>query len=324
MNRFGLGTVIAVGLASAAAGFVVRGLIRPSPPPAPPAAWEPLPIQPIPAPAPAPPVIAQVQVPPRPRVQAVVLPAAAPPPAAAPEVAAPAPPPVAVAPAPPAGKRIVVPYRALEGSAQRIIIPVTFNGRVTAQILLDTGAPSMHITYPLAARIGVLREGDSRLMTEARGIGGSAAAALVILDSISVGEASTEFVPVTVSTPISDAFEGLVGMDFVAGYSTQIDTEHHVLVLTELPPRGDAPGGHDEAWWRRTFGELNSQQALWQGLRARFKDRQDHSLASAGSQVDELRRLLDFSTTQEHEAQVLLDRLERYAASNAVPREWRR
>jgi hypothetical protein len=219
---------------------------------------------------------------------------------------------------------VVVPYRALEGSAQRIIIPVTFNERVTALMAVDTGAPGLHLTYPLAARIGVLRDGDSRLLIQARGIGGAASATLVVLDSISVGEARTEFVPATVTQPMSDAFEGLVGMDFVAGYSTQIDAEHHLLVLTELPRRGDMPGGHDEAWWRRTFGELVGQQSYWVGLEAKLKDRQDHSGVSAGREADDLKRMLEFSDSQATEARALADRLDRYANSNAVPREWRR
>jgi hypothetical protein len=320
--------VIAVGIVSGASGFFLRGLLRPVG--APPAAvaqspsWEPLPLKPV---SPPPPVAVQVPVPERPRAEPIAAPVAPPPaplPAATPAVATPEPPPAPLAPPPVVRKRIVVPYRALEGSAQRIIVPVTFNGRVTAPMAVDTGAPGMHITFPLAARIGVLHDGDSHLITQAAGIGGRSAAALVVLDSISVGEARTDFVPATVTEALSDAFEGLVGMDFIAGYAIQIDTQQHVLVLTELPPSGDMPGGHDEAWWRRTFGELMGQQTLWQGIRTRLKDRQDHSSVSAGTQADELRQLVDFSISQAHEAQVLVDRLERYAANNAVPREWRR
>src|SRR5262249_26152521 len=112
--------------------------------------------------------------------------------------------------------KIRVPFTAFEGSAQRIIIPVKVNDRVTVSMAMDTGAPGTVISFKLAAHLGVLREGDGALLTQTGGIGGRAPAVLLVLDSLAVHEARTEFVPATVTDLHTDAFEGLVGMDFLA------------------------------------------------------------------------------------------------------------
>jgi hypothetical protein len=143
---------------------------------------------------------------------------------------------------------------------------------------------------------------------------------LVVLDSLSVDEARTEFVPATVTAPLTNAFEGLVGMDFLAGYSVHIDTQRHRLVLTELPESSARPAGHDEAWWRRTFTQFDGQQTYWQQVHASLKERVSRSQISGDGSAE----LLSFAERQAHEADQLASRLERYASNNSVPREWRR
>ena len=326
--------VALVALASAGLGFVARGFVGSAPPPPALVAEAPVPVTshasapagPGAAPGPAvvtePPVAAVTA---DPRAPAAAVAAALPNPSAqaAPvQLAASAPAPAAAPKAPqaPALRQITVPYKNLEGQAQRIIIPVKLNDRVTAEMALDTGAPGTIIFVPLAKRLGVMDEGANRLMTTAGGIGGRTPALLVILESLSVDEARTEFVPATVTMSLTEAFEGLVGMDFLAGYSVHIDTQQHRLVLTELPGSGARPAGHDEAWWRRTFTQLDGQQALWRGFNATLKEQ----VSSANVSSKRISELLRYAERQEHEAELLAARLERYASLNAVPREWRR
>ncbi len=314
--------VIIIALASVGLGYGLRSLRSPPPaqPPATPAvvAWTPPPVlddtvEPAPAlaaelpklePAPMPTSVAVRE--PEARVE---------------------PPPVKPA-APPAKfanqKRFVVPYRPNEGDAARIIIPVKINGGPTVAMALDTGAPGAIITFKLAARLGVLREGDGRLVTQASGIGGSAAAALVVLDSLSVGDVKSDFVPATVADFQSDAFEGLVGMDFLAGYSLQIDTAHNELIFTELPTGPNWPAGHDETWWRRTFRQVKGAREYWMATQVSMQARINQSQSSAGDEADELKKLLTFSQSQHREADILERRLDRYAATHSVPLEWRR
>lgn len=325
--------VALVALVSASLGFVARGFVGHLRPP-------PAHVAETPSPVPPPPPLAEPIAAPSPTVATESQGAAAPVVAPAPAVAAaaaipnpsaqtrpvqPAAPMSAANGAPkepevPALREIAVSYDAFEGQADRIIIPVKLNGRVTAAMALDTGAPGTVIFAPLAKRLGVFDAGSNRLMTTAGGIGGQTPAVLVVLDSLSVDEARTEFVPATVTAPMTDAFEGLVGMDFLAGYSVHIDTQQHRLVLTELPESNARPAGHDEAWWRRTFTQFQGQQTLWHQVHATLKERVSHSHVSGDGSAE----LLSFAERQAREAELLATRLERYASHNSVPREWRR
>ena len=212
-------------------------------------------------------------------------------------------------------KRYVIPYNPYEGSARRIIIPVTFNNRITAPMLLDTGAPGMQISYSLAEKLGILEDEDGKLSIMVSGVGGAAPALLTIIDEISVGQAKSHFVPTIISRPISLSFEGLVGMDFMAKYSVQIDTKRHVLYLDELPDSPDTPAGHDEEWWRLNFHNFKSLRHNLQ----QYRDR----LYSLNNDSGKIKKLREFADRQYDEANSMLDRLRVYASENSVPLQWR-
>jgi hypothetical protein len=71
-------------------------------------------------------------------------------------------------------RKFEVPYQASEGSARRVIVPVTFNDRVTVPMALDTGSPGMVVSFGLAARLGLFSADKGTLVVEASGIGGTA------------------------------------------------------------------------------------------------------------------------------------------------------
>ncbi len=212
-------------------------------------------------------------------------------------------------------KKHVIPYTAYEGTARRIIIPVTFNRRVTAPMLLDTGAPGMHISSELAEKLGIMDKDEGKLWIHASGIGGSVPAVLTIIDSIQVGEAKDEFIPTTVSPSLSSKFEGLIGMDFMANYSIQIDAGRQVIILEELPPSLRMPAGHDEFWWRSTFRNFYSIKSAWKEYK--------NSLKNLDVDKNRLEQMKTFADQQYKEAQNLYDKLSVYASEHAVPREWR-
>jgi hypothetical protein len=212
-------------------------------------------------------------------------------------------------------KRYEIPYIAYEGAARRIIITVTFNNQITVHMLLDTGAPGMHISLRLAEELGILDNDEAKLNILVSGLGGSVPAIYTIIDSIQVGGAETTFIPTTISRSISDHFEGLIGMDFMANYSVQIDTEKHVLVLEELPESPDMPAGQNEEWWRLTFRRFNSMKARWEEYRK--------SLERVDMTMSHNRKVLEFAEKQYEEADALLNRLSVYASEHSVPLEWR-
>ena len=213
-------------------------------------------------------------------------------------------------------KHFEVPYRAFEGTSRRIIIPVTFNESVSANLLLDTGSPGLMISPKLAGRLGLLDDKSGSLFVIASGIGGAVPAILSVVDTVRVGEAQAEFLPATIAQVPSDDFEGLVGMDFLANYRIGIDINNSILVLDELPPQPNRPGGHDEAWWRANFQNFAKLKAEW----GDYLD----NLGKEAMTSSEMEKRIQIAKSQYEEAEKLCRRLERYARDNAVPMQWRR
>ncbi len=212
-------------------------------------------------------------------------------------------------------RKIKVPYTAFEGSSRRVIIPVQLNGSVTARMALDTGSPGMIIFDRLANRLGIFENDDGKLLTYSAGIGGQAPSILTVVDSVQVGRAEDRFIPTIVTQSLTDAFDGLIGMDFMANYSLRIDTAKHVVVFEELPDRQHMPGGHDEIWWRSNFRNFASRRTEWKLFIA--------SLDSQKIDLERLKRLKQFAERQYREADRLFTKLNNYAASNSVPMHWR-
>lgn len=223
----------------------------------------------------------------------------------------------------PAARRFELPYEPLEGRARRVIVQVRLNDRITAPMALDTGAPGMVISVRLAEQLGVFTQDQGKLIVLARGIGGEVPALRTILDTVALGQASERFVPVTVTSALSERFEGLIGMDLLGQYSVTIDAGRKVVVLQEQASAGQAPGGHDEAWWRANFAEFRTLRDDWQRFREGIERELADSQVGAGAAFDDLTRWRALATFQVQEAEKLLARLEHYASNQSVPRHWR-
>ena len=239
--------------------------------------------------------------------------------------------PIARAPEPPrapepAAKRsdqIIVPYRGQDARTQRILVPITVNGRATVMMALDTGAPDTLITQGLADHLGILEAEDGKLLSRASGIGGSAPALLVVLESLALGPATEQFVPATVTASLSENFEGLLGMDFITTFKVKIDSAQQVLILTLPQSDSKTPDGHGEQWWRRLFRQFKEQRKHWESYRDAVDQRIAKSPISEGVDMERLKRLRLLADNQAQEAEKLHNRLERHASNHSVPREWR-
>ncbi len=212
-------------------------------------------------------------------------------------------------------RKIEVPYTAYEGSSLRVIIPVQLNGSVTARMALDTGSPGMIIFDRLANKLGLFEKDDGKLLTYSAGIGGNAPSILTIVDSVQVGRAEDRFIPTSIVASLSDSFDGLIGMDFMANYAVRIDTARRVVVFEELPDRENMPGGHDEMWWRSNFRHFASRRAEWKQFMA--------SLNAQKMDRSNFDKMKHFADKQYREADRLFTKLNNYAVTNSVPMHWR-
>jgi len=316
----GWGTLLVAGAVGAALALSIMVVLKRDAPPAPPPA-APAQIPSVAESRMAPPVAARERVPfeePSLAVAVPVLPEARPA-----KTMFPQPPPPASDGEGDRPRQISIRYKAFAGGARRILVPVTVNGSGTVMMAVDTGAPSSLISLRLANQMGILRETDGKLLIRAGGIGGSAPALLVVLDSLAMGEAKQDFVPATVVASLSDNFEGLLGMDFISSFNAKIDSSQELLVLTLPRPNRSRPAGHDEHWWRSTFKDFGAQRASWERFRTYVDERVAKSDFSSGPAIDALVQLRAVADTQVNEADRLLSRLDRHASNNSVPREWR-
>ncbi|MEA3361689.1 MAG: aspartyl protease family protein [Thermodesulfobacteriota bacterium] len=216
---------------------------------------------------------------------------------------------------------ISIPYRAKEGSANRIIIDITFNGSVTAPILVDTGSPGLVVSAELANQLGLFDVDGSKLMVIISGIGGTQTAVRTIIDNLSIGAITEGFVPAHIVSDMSGAYQGLIGMDILSGYTLTIDPTNKRLIANLVPTAQDQPAGRGRSWWQTTFREFSYYNNFWeqQSVMIGKSDSPYSRLASSES-----KRVKDFIIDQKKEAQNLYHRLERFARSKAVPRHWRR
>ncbi len=216
-------------------------------------------------------------------------------------------------------EEIIIPYRNREGMADRVIVEITFNNRVTAPILVDTGSPGLILSASLAREIGLLSEEGNNLFVLVRGIGGNQVAARAILDELTVGPIRERVVPTHIIPDQSRAYRGLIGMDILSGYTLTIDTARRCLVARKLESSPNRPGGHDRLWWSRNFRELNAYISYWETQAA--------DISSGNSKYSKLssrfQNVKDFIDSQVVESRKLYERLDQHARYNSVPRHWR-
>jgi hypothetical protein len=224
---------------------------------------------------------------------------------------------------PASAARHEIPYDPYEGSASRVIIKVTLNGRVQARLAVDTGAPETIVSEELAERLDLLNETSAGVWTRAGGIGGTTPAIRTIVDTIRVGDIEEQFFPTTIVPDMSSAFEGLIGMDFLSLFSVKVDPARRLLVLEDAPPTSVVYGQRNERWWRSNYVEFANLQHRWQDYAERLNKAIENSNIVAGGGVEDARLMLEFSRKQAADAESLFDQLNRRAVQYNVPMSWR-
>ncbi len=125
----------------------------------------------------------------------------------------------------------------------RPFIKVMVNGRGPLRFVVDTGASLSVISDTAAAQLGikpVARGGN------ARAVGGSGAFPIVygLLDSIAIGEAKIDAVPVYIrtiysapDTPEIEKADGYIGLSVLANYAVTLDYQAKQMTLDRAPIR---------------------------------------------------------------------------------------
>jgi len=123
------------------------------------------------------------------------------------------------------------------GTGSEIMVDVTLNNRVTATMLVDTGASVLLISRDVANQLRLYDGGGARKITVSLANGSTTTATPVVLQSVQVGDALVKNVRAAISeTPPSSRVEGLLGMSFLSNFVLRIDSKANKMILEEFKP----------------------------------------------------------------------------------------
>lgn len=126
----------------------------------------------------------------------------------------------------PANRAIAIPVR-VRGS--KVIVTVTFNNSVAANLLLDTGASRTMISTRIARDLRLHSTGSGG----GYGIGGYVTVSTARMESVKMGEVEMRDLPVMIHDFSPDpSYEGLLGFDFLSRFHMSLDLQKALLVLT--------------------------------------------------------------------------------------------
>jgi predicted aspartyl protease len=110
-----------------------------------------------------------------------------------------------------------------------VIVPVTFNGSVTANLALDTGATTTLVSRRIATSLALHNVGSATGIT----VGGPVTRPIARLESLKVGAAEVRNLLVSIHDFHPDPrVEGLLGLDFLRHFQVSLDARKQLLTLS--------------------------------------------------------------------------------------------
>ena len=126
----------------------------------------------------------------------------------------------------PANGAMAIPVK-VRGS--KVIVAVTFNNSIAANLLLDTGASRTMISTRIARDLRLHSTGTGG----GYGIGGYVRVSTARIESVKLGEVETRDLSVMIHDFSPDpSYEGLLGFDFLSHFHMSLDLQKAMLVLT--------------------------------------------------------------------------------------------
>jgi hypothetical protein len=111
----------------------------------------------------------------------------------------------------------------------KVIVSVTFNDSIAANLLLDTGASRTMISTRTATDLRLHSTGSGR----GYGIGGYVTVSTGRIESVKIGDAEMRNLLVMVHDFSPDpSYQGLLGFDFLSQFHMSLDMQKAMLVLT--------------------------------------------------------------------------------------------
>jgi len=115
-----------------------------------------------------------------------------------------------------------------------VFVRVRLNGKVDARLLVDTGASISLLYQETVAKLGLPPEARVGTAHVKVADGREVEAAVLRLDSMSVGKSEVKNVFVAGSPASEQGFDGLLGMTFLGQFIVRVDAAHGRLILEDL------------------------------------------------------------------------------------------
>ncbi len=123
---------------------------------------------------------------------------------------------------------------ASERRGNHLMVDALINGKVTARLMVDTGAGTTLLYREAADRLGVAQGSADPIVQVTTADGALVPAKMITLDSIAVGESKVEKSAAAVVNASGQGFDGLLGMSFLSHFLVQVDAANGRLILEKL------------------------------------------------------------------------------------------
>ncbi|VAX21331.1 hypothetical protein MNBD_NITROSPINAE04-186 [hydrothermal vent metagenome] len=131
-------------------------------------------------------------------------------------------------------------------------VNVVINGRVSAELIIDTGSSFTIVSEKMARRIGFTDIGDAPRYPVST-TAGEAWLRLVVFESVNVGGAISRNVEGAVSSYLGEGMDGVIGLSFLNDFIYKFDGRKKELTLKRINGAGPLKGERAREWWSLRF-----------------------------------------------------------------------
>lgn len=114
-----------------------------------------------------------------------------------------------------------------------IVVSSLLNGKVRANLIVDTGASLVCMSEKIANKLGIDTDKSLFTMTVLLADGSQGKAMPLILKSVKVGDLEVQYVRAAVLNDVGGE-DGLLGMSFLENFKVSIDSKEKTLILDEF------------------------------------------------------------------------------------------
>lgn len=121
-----------------------------------------------------------------------------------------------------------------EGRDGHIIVKALINGRVTARLMVDTGATTTTLYDNVASALKLGSKDPPKAVDIILGDGSTVKAQEVLLDSVAVGKSEVKYTAAIILPSQSAEIDGLLGMSFLRHFAVRVDSANGRLTLEKM------------------------------------------------------------------------------------------